>query len=92
MPEVSLRREALDQLSADFKRVFAGDQADRVLAYLLTVGCFWDTTHVPGDSHTTALNEGKRCLVLQIQQFINMTSERLDALQDQARELLEGEE
>jgi len=57
-----LRTEA-EQKAAILKRVFSGPDGDK--AYDLLYAEFADrTSHVIGDSHSTAFNEGQRSVVL----------------------------
>jgi uncharacterized protein YdbL (DUF1318 family) len=77
-------REAIQQAVAeDFKATFEAKHAGRVLEDLRRFCMVYDTTHVAGDSHATAINEGKRQVYLHI---VNMLEVRPEEIQTRKKE------
>lgn len=59
---------ATPEVARAFRAVLGGGSADQVavLQQIALVGHLGVTTHVPGDTHTTAFREGQRALALYI--------------------------
>lgn len=53
-----------------YKKVFNSPEGKKVLRDLMEFGGVMSQTHVPGDSHSTAFNEGQRRTVLRILSFL----------------------
>lgn len=51
-----------------------------VLADIAARGGLWKSSHVPGDPHSTAYNEGRRSLALEIVELAGLPPDRLRAL------------
>lgn len=56
-------------IHASYVRVFSTPDGERVLRHILKMGGAHKAAHVPGDSHTSAMNEGKRIMALSIVKF-----------------------
>ena len=75
MPAEKARIE-LEQLKLAFRQTFLSDQGKKVMA-LLQKWCFAKkTTFVPGDPYATAMNEGSRRVLLDIEGMIRKEEER----------------
>ena len=61
----------LQELIKDYKIIFNTDEGKRVLDDLKKRSYFYNTTHVQGDSHESAYNEGQRSLVVFMETLIN---------------------
>jgi polyhydroxyalkanoate synthesis regulator phasin len=61
----------LQELIKDYKIIFNTDEGKRVLEDLKKRSHFHNTTHVQGDSHESAYNEGQRSLVVFMETLIN---------------------
>ena len=57
-------------LSSLYKNVFSTPDGKKVLRDLMEFGGVMAQTHVPGDSHSSAFNEGQRRTVLRILSFL----------------------
>jgi uncharacterized protein YdbL (DUF1318 family) len=78
------QRESTQQAVAkDFKATFEAKEAGRVLEDLRRFCMIYDTTHVSGDSHATAINEGKRQVYLHL---VNMLEVRPEEIQTKKKE------
>lgn len=74
------REEAAKERAAlihAYRAVFDTPAGREVLADILTRGNLVETSFVPGDQHTTAFNEGKRRLALEIIERLNVNPEAL---------------
>ena len=67
---------------ADYRTIFEGPQGQRVLADLCHRHGIFDPCHVPGDSHSTAYNDGRRSVVIDLLRYLGTDLERLDNLLD----------
>ena len=74
--------DELSQLQGDYKATFATDEGKRVLKNLERL-CFVNGTTFSEKPTITSFNEGKRTVVVQIQNMINMD---LDKLREQLKE------
>ena len=61
----------IEQLIKDYKIIIGTDEGKRVLEDLKKRSHFYNTTHVQGDSHESAYNEGQRSLVVFMETLIN---------------------
>ena len=62
----------LHKIAAAFRRTFAGDDGEKVLEYLEKT-CFENkSAFVPGDPQSSAFNEGRRTVLLDIKRLIKM--------------------
>jgi hypothetical protein len=60
-----------------YKRVFESPEGEIVLRDLITEGGLLSVSHVSGDSHDTAFNDGKRALALHIFQRLRWSEPEL---------------
>ena len=67
---------------ADYRTIFKGPQGERVLADLCHRHGIFDPCHVPGDPYTTAYNDGRRSVVVDLLRYLGTALERLDNLLD----------
>ena len=65
---------------ADYRTIFKGPQGERVLADLCHRHGIFDPCHVPGDPYTTAYNDGRRSVVVDLLRYLGTDLERLDNL------------
>ena len=65
---------------ADYRSIFEGPQGERVLADLCHRHGIFDPCHVPGDPYTTAYNDGRRSVVVDLLRYLGTDLERLDNL------------
>ena len=65
------QNKKLQELIKDYKIIFNTDEGKRVLDDLKKRSYFYNTTHVQGDSHESAYNEGQRSLVVFMETLIN---------------------
>ena len=65
------QNKKLLELIKDYKIIFNTDEGKRVLDDLKKRSYFHNTTHVQGDSHESAYNEGQRSLVVFMETLIN---------------------
>ena len=65
---------------ADYRTIFEGPQGQRVLADLCHRHGIFDPCHVPGDPHSTAYNDGRRSVVVDLLRYLGTDLERLDNL------------
>ena len=65
---------------ADYRTIFEGPQGERVLADLCHRHGIFDPCHVPGDSYSTAYNDGRRSVVVDLLRYLGTDLERLDNL------------
>jgi polyhydroxyalkanoate synthesis regulator phasin len=65
------QNKKLLELIKDYKIIFNTDEGKRVLDDLKKRSHFYNTTHVQGDSHESAYNEGQRSLVVFMETLIN---------------------
>jgi polyhydroxyalkanoate synthesis regulator phasin len=65
------QNKKLQELIKDYKIIFNTDEGKRVLDDLKKRSNFYNTTHVQGDSHESAYNEGQRSLVVFMETLIN---------------------
>ena len=65
---------------ADYRAIFEGLQGERVLADLCHRHGVFDPCHVPGDSYTTAYNDGRRSVVVDLLRYLGTDLERLNNL------------
>ena len=65
---------------ADYRTIFEGPQGQRVLADLCHRHGIFDPCHVPGDPYTTAYNDGRRSVVVDLLRYLGTDLERLDNL------------
>lgn len=63
-----------------FQQVFNGKNGEAVLSWF-KVRYGDKSSHVAGDSHGTAFNEGQRSVYLQIMQFMNKDIKQLEEVQ-----------
>lgn len=63
-----------------FKRVFNSSEGATVLKELKRLCMHDKSTYVKNDTHGTAFNEGKRAVLLQILQVLDMTDVELNEL------------
>lgn len=54
-----------------YQSVFDGPEGREVLRHICKRGHVFDSTHVVGDSHLSALREGERRLALSILKYVN---------------------
>ena len=67
---------------ADYRTIFKGPQGERVLADLCHRHGIFDPCHVPGDPYTTAYNDGRRSVVVDLLRYLGTDLERLDKFLD----------
>ena len=67
---------------ADYRTIFEGPQGQRVLADLCHRHGIFDPCHVPGDSYSTAYNDGRRSVVVDLLRYLGTDLERLNNLID----------
>tara|TARA_R100001086_G_scaffold10687_1_gene5665 strand:- start:56 stop:352 length:297 start_codon:yes stop_codon:yes gene_type:complete len=65
---------------ADYRTIFKGPQGERVLADLCHRHGIFDPCHVPGDAYSTAYNDGRRSVVVDLLRYLGTDLERLDNL------------
>jgi hypothetical protein len=63
----------------DYKLLFNSDLGKKVLADLSKVVGFLERTHVPGDPHSTAFNDGQKDVLRYIYSKINVDYKKLEA-------------
>ena len=63
---------------ADYRTIFEGPQGQRVLADLCHRHGIFDPCHVPGDPYSTAYNDGRRSVVVDLLRYLGTDLERLD--------------
>lgn len=74
---------------ADYQRTFGSVHGKRVLRHLMKVHGLMLSSHVSGDSHATAFNEGGRNAVIQI---LNKVRINLNDLEKEINKQPEGDE
>ena len=62
---------------ADYRTIFEGPQGERVLADLCHRHGIFDPCHVPGDPYSTAYNDGRRSVVVDLLRYLVTDLERL---------------
>lgn len=67
---------------ADYRTIFEGPQGERVLSDLCHRHGIFDPCHVPGDSHSTAYNDGRRSVIIDLLRYLGTDLERLSNLID----------
>ena len=67
---------------ADYRTIFKGPQGERVLADLCHRHGIFDPCHVPGDPYSTAYNDGRRSVVVDLLRYLGTDLERLNNLID----------
>ncbi len=67
---------------ADYRTIFKGPQGERVLADLCHRHGIFAPCHVPGDAYSTAYNDGRRSVVIDLLRYLNTDLEQLDDLLD----------
>ena len=65
---------------ADYRTIFEGPQGQRVLADLCHRHGIFDPCHVPGAPYSTADNDGRRSVVVDLLRYLGTDLERLDNL------------
>ncbi len=65
---------------ADYRTIFEGPQGQRVLADLCHRHGIFDPCHVPGDPYSTAYNDGRRSVIVDLLRYLGTDLERLDNL------------
>lgn len=70
-------RRSYGRLRDAYRRVFDTPGAEVVLGDLATFCRARETTHVPGDSHASALLEGRREVWLRIQEYTQLSTVEL---------------
>ena len=65
---------------ADYRTIFEGPQGQRVLADLCHRHGIFDPCHVPGDPYSTAYNDGRRSVIIDLLRYLGTDLERLDNL------------
>ena len=65
---------------ADYRTIFEGPQGERVLTDLCHRHGIFDPCHVPGDPYSTAYNDGRRSVVVDLLRYLGTDLERLDNL------------
>ena len=65
---------------ADYRTIFKGPQGERVLADLCHRHGIFDPCHVPGDPYSTAYNDGRRSVIVDLLRYLGTDLERLDNL------------
>lgn len=70
------REAAQVKVVEDYHSTFNGNGAE-VLEDMRRFCMVYDTTHVPGDSHSTAINEGKRQAYLHIVHMLETSLEEI---------------
>lgn len=65
------------QTHAAYVRLFNTPDGKIVLAHLMRQGYVFQSTHVPGDPNTTAMNEGSRRMVLSILKYVHRNHSEL---------------
>ena len=68
---MSADNKKLKELISNYKTCFNTDTGKMVLEDLKKRSHFHNTTHVQGDSHESAYNEGQRSLVVFMETLIN---------------------
>ena len=68
------------QRLADYRTIFKGPQGERVLADLCHRHGIFDPCHVPSDPYSTAYNDGRRSVVVDLLRYLGTDLERLDNL------------
>lgn len=65
-----------------YRRTFSGQDGQAVLADLRNFCCVTRPSFQPGDTHATALREGRREVWLRLQMHLNMTEKQIWQLSD----------
>lgn len=78
----------IDRKQQKYKEIFNSDVGEFVLASLFDFAGFYKQAFVPGDSHQTAFNEGKRAVALHILQMLALKEEDVRSLVRSYREEL----
>lgn len=68
--------EEIEQLHRDYEQTYMTDSGRRVLAHMVMVGHVYSSIHAPGDSHTTAYNNGQREFVLMVLKMLQPLTEK----------------
>lgn len=66
----------------DYRRVFGGEPGQRVLRDLMRRHFVLSSTQIPGDSHESAFNEGRRAVVLDVLAALRADEEQLRQLNE----------
>ncbi|MGB1390637.1 MAG: hypothetical protein ACPG61_17325 [Paracoccaceae bacterium] len=74
-----------------YDAVFATKGNDTVLEDLRRFCKVYDTTHVPGDSHSTAINEGKRQAYLHLVGMLEVSPEEIVTPKKEIRDARDDE-
>jgi hypothetical protein len=81
-----LEQKSFTELVKAYKRVFSSEDGRRVLRHLISLYLV-RSSHVEGDSHSTAFNEGARNVVLLIMGKLKMNIEEfVDTFTDEDEE------
>lgn len=67
--------ERLKRLIHAYKTVFASPEGEIVFSDLIKVGHLMAPSYVPQDPYTTLYNEGKRCVLLHINNYVSLPIE-----------------
>ena len=65
---------------ADYHTVFGTPQGQRVISDLCQRHSVFDPCHVPGDSHSSSYNDGRRSVVVDLLRYLQTSPEQLDNL------------
>lgn len=76
-PKKSPGPGGLPELPAAYRQVFNTAAGRMVLEDLQDNGFIHTSTHVPGDDHATAMNEGTRRLVLHIENMLRVEPDQM---------------
>lgn len=68
---------------ADYQVVFKSSHGTRVLSDLCHRHGIFDACHVPQDSHSTAYNDGRRSVIVDILRYLKTDQEQLENLLSQ---------
>lgn len=83
------------RIADDYRHVFTQPEGERVLLDLMRRSGVLSVAHVEADSHSTAFNDGKRALLLEILRLLRWSEAQLLELAKQQqdndfREMTEG--
>jgi hypothetical protein len=70
-------RKKQQSISSDYKKIFESHGGKNVLWDLMKFTGFLGPSHVIGDSHTTAFNDGQKATVLHILKTLKYDQEKL---------------
>ena len=72
--------DEIKELKNAFIECFGTKAGRKVLNHLELMGFIHTSTHVPGDSDSTSVNEGNRQMVLHIKSMIELPPDRLEEI------------